>query len=154
MNSHSMIEAGRTVVGPAARHETDSRAIARTQACLVVVRMREMAAKLLGNVLSGDPYWDALLDMYLAETQHRSVYQSAIRIRELSQPSAHRHSVRLEQLGAVVRLPDTSDYRRRKLILTAQVRRSIDQIMDQMLPHGPIDVGSRPPSSDVSAPRP
>lgn len=133
MTSHSIINAQSAFTASPQSGDPEVPTPERARACLVVVRMRTAAAKLLGNVLSGDPYWDALLDIYLAEAQDRSVYQSAIRIRELSQPSAHRHSAKLEQLGAVFRVPDTSDYRRRKLVLTADVRRAIDEVMDFMV---------------------
>lgn len=132
MTSHLVRNAFSVVNAPSGSTDNDLAPSSRAQICLVVVRMRETAAKLLGNVLSGDPYWDAILDLYLAEAQERSVYQSAIHIRELSQPSAHRLSCRLEQMGAVVRTQDRLDCRRRNLVLTDRVRHAVDEVMDLM----------------------
>lgn len=132
MASHLMRSVFSVVAGPGGGCRSDVQQSNRVEICQIVVRMRYTATKLLGNVLSGDPYWDAILDLYLAESEERSVYQSAICIRELSQPSAHRLSSRLEQMGAVIRTPDTFDCRRRNLVLTEEVRQAIDEVMDLM----------------------
>lgn len=96
MASHLMRSVFSVVAGPGGGCRSDVQQSNRVEICQIVVRMRYTATKLLGNVLSGDPYWDAILDLYLAESEERSVYQSAICIRELSQPSAHRLSSRWE----------------------------------------------------------
>ncbi|TCM26164.1 hypothetical protein [Novosphingobium sp. ST904] len=133
MASHLMRSVLSVVTGPGCGCRSDVEQSNRAEICQIVMRMRYTATKLLGNVLSSDPYWDAILDLYLAGSEERSVYQSAICIRELSQPSAHRLASRLEKMGAVIRTPDAFDCRRRNLVLTEEVRQAIDEVMDLMV---------------------
>ncbi len=103
----------------------------RAQMCRAMLRRHTIVERLIGKVLSTDPYWEILLDLYLAELEQRSLYQSCLAA-TAPPANAHRHSARLENMGAVTRVDDPDDHRRRTVRLTPRMREAFDQIMDEV----------------------
>jgi hypothetical protein len=115
------------------RDEEQARAIRRAQICRLLVSERQIVERFLGPTLCANPYWDILLDLYLAQYEQRLVYQSCL---ALSAPpaKAHRQSAHLSKLGAVERSLDEDDHRRVNVTLSADTRHALDMIMDLMAP--------------------
>jgi hypothetical protein len=83
-----------------------------------------------GNKLSvWNCYFEILLELYLAELELRQVYQSWLAPMKPA-PSTHRQAARLEELGAVLRVPDASDRRRVIVILAPGIRAAIASFID------------------------
>jgi DNA-binding MarR family transcriptional regulator len=96
-----------------------------------MLHQNSIAERLIGKVLSGNPYWEILLDLYLADLEQRSLYQSCLAA-GAPPANAHRHSIRLEAMGAVARADDPGDHRRRNVSLTPHMKEALDQIMEEV----------------------
>ena len=109
--------------------DTDRVAERRAAMCRLLIAEREIAGRLLDKIFIANPLWDILLEIYLAESEGRLVYQSCL---APSAPPAnpHRQSRRLAKLGIVERAPDPLDNRRMKIRLTQEIRAVLDNLMD------------------------
>lgn len=81
------------------------------------------------RALAPNPYYEILLDLYLAELDGRRVYQSGLAGTGPA-VSTHRQVARLEELGVVNRTPDPTDQRRLNVTLTPAMRGEIEEILD------------------------
>lgn len=115
-------------------HDGDARSAAarRERMCRFLIAERQFVDRLLGKSLCANPYWDILLDLYLAEFEGRPVYQSCL-APAAPPANAHRQSARLAKLGAVSRTLDPYDHRRMNVTLSAEVRAALDAIMDLLV---------------------
>ncbi|MBN8818713.1 MAG: MarR family transcriptional regulator [Sphingomonas sp.] len=105
----------------------------RAQMCRLLIAERQIVERFLGATLGANPYWDILLDLYLAEYERRLVYQSCL-APSAPPAKAHRQSARLSKLGAVERALDEADHRRMNVTLSPDTRQALDMIMDLLAP--------------------
>lgn len=118
---------------PAQADEDRARAMLRAQMCRLLIAQRQIVERFLGTTLGANPYWDILLDLYLADYEERLVYQSCL-APGAPPAKAHRQSARLSKLGAVVRALDEADHRRMNVTLSPETRHALDVIMDLLAP--------------------
>lgn len=99
------------------RFESDSRYLRRAKLVYETRRRRDAAAGL--NGLFGEPAWDILLDVFIAQKSRREIQVSSVCI-EAGVPSTTilRWLSRLEQEGLIYRASDNVDGRRRYVRLT------------------------------------
>lgn len=107
--------------------------IRRERICRFLIAERQLVDRLLGKTLCPNPYWDSLLELYLAEFEGRTVYQSCL-APGAPPANAHRQSAQLAKLGAVTRTLDPDDHRRMNVRLTPETRIALDGIMDGLAP--------------------
>lgn len=109
----------------------------RLAVCRWLLRVHRLQVALFGTRLSADAwkalspsaYQEILLDLYEAQLDGRQVYQSCLA--SAGPPAtAHRQAARLEALGAVSRVADTSDNRRQNVMLTQDMQAVLDHFMD------------------------
>jgi bifunctional DNA-binding transcriptional regulator/antitoxin component of YhaV-PrlF toxin-antitoxin module len=82
----------------------------------------------LGRTLSAKAYRIFLVELYLADLEHTSVFQSYFAAGE-APANAHRRSAKLARLGALTREPDTNDHRRTVLRLVPKIRQAMDRLV-------------------------
>jgi DNA-binding MarR family transcriptional regulator len=110
----------------------DVRAL-RIRICRRLIRERRLVKDMLGTALCANPNWDMLLDLYLAELEHRSVYQSALCLAaHIPESSAHRWTVKLAEQGVLLRRIDPEDRRRISVTLAPATAAALDQIMESI----------------------
>jgi DNA-binding MarR family transcriptional regulator len=102
--------------------------------CRLLIAERQIVERQLGTTLCANPHWDNLLDIYLAEFEGRSVYQSCL-ASGAPPAKAHRQSARLAKLGVVERALDPEDHRRMNVSLKDETRAAFDTIMDLLALH-------------------
>lgn len=101
--------------------------------CRRLIRERRLMKEMLGTALCANPSWDMLLDLYLAELEHRSVYQSALCLAaHIPESSAHRWTVKLAEQGVLVRRIDPEDRRRVSVTLAPATAAALHQIMERI----------------------
>lgn len=110
------------------RIDSDTRYLRRAKQIYDARRRRDAAAGLGG--LFGEPAWDILLDVYIAQKSRREIQVSSVCI-EAGVPSTTilRWLARLEQEGLIYRASDNVDGRRRYVRLTG----SGEELMDRLL---------------------
>lgn len=106
----------------------------RIRVCRRLIRERDSVGKLLGKALCPNPRWDILLDLFLAELEGRSFYQSCL-APGAPPANSHRHSARLVQLGAIERSLDLADQRRLNVTLTADLSAAMTTLVDAVASH-------------------
>ncbi|KUR77641.1 transcriptional regulator [Novosphingobium sp. FSW06-99] len=99
------------------RVDNDSRYLRRAKMAYEARRRRDAAAGMGG--LFGEPAWDILLDVFIAQRSRREIQVSSVCI-EAGVPSTTilRWLARLEQEGLIYRASDNVDGRRRYVRLT------------------------------------
>lgn len=99
-------------------------------------RKRDAAANRKG--LFGEPGWDILLDLYIAEQRRSEIQVSSVCL-DASVPSTTilRWIARLEREGLIYRVSDNSDARRRYVRLTdngREMMQSVFSAIDKSMP--------------------
>jgi len=103
----------------------------RAGICRRLIAERRIIEGELGPDLCPNPYWDILLDIYLARFEMRSIYQSCLA--PAAPPAkAHRQSARLFKMGAIERALDPADHRRMNITLRSETLAALDRIMDRL----------------------
>jgi MarR family transcriptional regulator, temperature-dependent positive regulator of motility len=99
------------------RFDTENRHLRRAKTLYHARRRRDAAAGIGG--LFGEPAWDILLDVFIAQKSRREIQVSSVCI-EAGVPSTTilRWLARLEQEGLIYRASDNVDGRRRYVRLT------------------------------------
>ena len=99
------------------RVESESRYLHRAKSVYSARRRRDLAAGISG--LFGEPAWDILLDVFIAQKSRREIQVSSVCI-EAGVPSTTilRWLTRLELEGLIYRASDNVDGRRRFVRLT------------------------------------
>jgi DNA-binding MarR family transcriptional regulator len=121
-HSHSVSDAA----GPAADAESDVRLVRH------LVAGRRSRDTILPAELLGEPAWDILLDLYLAEAEGRQSYSTSCCLASAApQTTALRYIKRLATLGLVAEEPDQRDSRRTLIGLTDAGRNALDQWLRQ-----------------------
>lgn len=88
-------------------------------AARMVYSLREQRGALLGEALFSEPAWDMLLDIFIAESDHRRLSVSAVCIgSRASSATALRYLKSLETSALVERIADPLDGRRTYVRLT------------------------------------
>lgn len=108
------------------------RASVRSARCRALLRADDIVEKHLGKTLAARPYWRSLLELYLAESEERSMFSSCFVTGE-SSSNVHRRSIKLAELGALSRRQDPLDHRRIDLKLTPAARRQIEHALDDII---------------------
>jgi DNA-binding MarR family transcriptional regulator len=103
--------------------------IARAATCRILQHLERAMEEALGASLATGPYRGLLFDIYLAEIDGKAIYQSSLSTDEVAS-KPHRRSIKLAQLGALIRQPNAQDRRRTDLRLTAITKQALDQSMD------------------------
>jgi DNA-binding MarR family transcriptional regulator len=111
--------------------DIENRYLRRAKTVYVARRQRDAAAGLSG--LFGEPAWDILLDVYIAQKSRREIQVSSVCI-EAGVPSTTilRWLARLELEGLIYRASDTVDGRRRYVRLTATGDAMMARMLDAM----------------------
>lgn len=105
---------------------------ARTEICRAWLYADDMIEKHLGKALSARAYWRSLLEIYLADTEDRTIFSSCFLTGE-TPSNIHRRSTRMIELGALTRQQDARDHRRLNLRLTPAIRKQIEQVLDTVI---------------------
>lgn len=100
--------------------------------CKAWLHRQDLVEKHMGKALAARPYWLALLELYIAETEQRAMFSACFMTGE-TPSNVHRRLVRLVHLGAVTRRPDANDHRRVDLRLTPAIRASIEKVLDDVI---------------------
>lgn len=105
----------------------------RIRICRRLIRERRLVKDMLGTALCANPNWDMLLDLYLAELEHRSLYQSALCLAaHIPESSAHRWTVKLAEQGVLLRRIDPEDRRRVSVSLAPATAAALHRIMERI----------------------
>lgn len=104
---------------------------ARITACRSLLRLDAVAEKQISKHLLTRPYWVFLLELYLAELEGRTLFQSCLSTDEVAS-NVHRRAVNLARLGALVRATNPNDHRRTDLRLTPKLREALDCVFDSI----------------------
>lgn len=104
---------------------------ARITACRSLLRLDAVAEKQISKHLLARPYWVFLLELYLAELEGRTLFQSCLSTDEVAS-NVHRRAVNLARLGALVRATNPNDHRRTDLRLTPTLRAALDCVFDSI----------------------
>jgi len=116
------------------RGPVEEQLLARARMCRALIREREIVREHLGASLCRNAQWDMLLDLYLAELERRTLYQSAVGLDALgTNSSTHRRSKKLARLGVVSIAHDAVDHRRRNVNLASETLLALDKIMDRII---------------------
>jgi hypothetical protein len=105
--------------------------ISRAATCRILQHLERAIDETLGASLAASPYRALLLNIYLAEIEGRTIFQASLSTDEAAS-KPHRRSIKLAQLGAVIREPDPQDRRRTDLRLTPMAKQALDQAMDKV----------------------
>ncbi len=111
--------------------DSENRSLRWAKAVYIARRQRDAAAGLAG--LFGEPAWDILLDVYIAQKSRREIQVSSVCI-EAGVPSTTilRWLTRLELEGLIYRASDTVDGRRRYVRLTPSGEALMARMLDAM----------------------
>jgi hypothetical protein len=105
--------------------------LVRLKVALAWVSARGSVVKVLGPVLTLNPGWDILLDLFIQQVrQHPVMVTSVCAAVHAPQTTAFRWITRLEEAGLVVRTPDLADRRRSLVALTADGADKVRQALD------------------------
>ena len=113
------------------RIESESRYLRRAKSVYDARRRRDAAAGLRG--LFGEPAWDILLDVFIAQKSRREIQVSSVCL-EAGVPSTTilRWLARLEQEGLIYRASDNVDGRRRYVRLTEAGEALMFRVLDSI----------------------
>jgi len=107
---------------PADRHDTAERhpaPLIDTHMVKKIIAFRSMRNRMLGADLFGEPVWDMLLDLFLAQLQHRRVSVTSLAIASnVPTTTALRYIDMMIDAQLAERLDDPSDGRRKMIALT------------------------------------
>lgn len=101
----------------------------RAAVCRGLMRLDAMMERTIGKALSTRPYWVFLLELYLAEFEGRTLFQSCL-VTEGAPANTHRRAAKLADMGAVIREPDQDDHRRVDLRLTPATRTMLEHALN------------------------
>lgn len=104
---------------------------ARITACRSLLRLDAVAEKQISKHLLTRPYWVFLLELYLAELEGRTLFQSCLSTDEVAS-NVHRRAANLARLGALVRATSPNDHRRTDLRLTPTLRDALNCVFDSI----------------------
>lgn len=118
-----------------ARVDIEAEALRLAKSLYGLRRRRDAASGIKG--LFGEPAWDILLDLYIAQRSRAELQVSSVCI-EAGVPSTTilRWIARLEREGLVYRAADKGDARRRYVRLTEQGHSFVLRLLNAMLPPG------------------
>lgn len=100
----------------------------RAAVCRAWLGMEALIEQHLGKALAAGPYRMFLLELYLAELENKSLFQSCFAADE-APANAHRRAARLADMGALIREPARDDHRRRDLSLAPAIRLAMNRII-------------------------
>lgn len=111
------------------RSDTEGRLLRRAKLAYGARRRRDAAAAIGG--LFGEPAWDILLDVFIAQKSRREVQVSSVCL-DAGVPSTTilRWLTRLEQEGLIYRASDNVDGRRRYVRLTEAGDALMERVLD------------------------
>ncbi|WCM25923.1 AbrB/MazE/SpoVT family DNA-binding domain-containing protein [Sphingomonas sp. QA11] len=93
------------------------------------MRLDAMMERAVGKALSTRPYWVFLLELYLADIEGRTMFQSCLAT-EGAPANTHRRAAKLADMGILIREPDPDDHRRVDLRLTAASRAMLEHALN------------------------
>lgn len=97
-----------------------------------LLRLRRMRSELFAPDLFGEPAWDLLLELYLAELSHARLSMTGACSRSDAPPTtALRWLTRLIEAGWVTRCDDQLDARRSWVVLTPPALEAMRQLVSQ-----------------------
>jgi predicted transcriptional regulator len=101
--------------------------------CRALIQIRKAVGDSLGYALCSSPVWDMLLDLYLAEQEHRDVYLWPLCIAANTPLStAHRRISEMEKLELLVRHAGNRDRRRIGVRLTEKGAQTVTSLLDRV----------------------
>ncbi len=115
--------------------EGRERKLARVEAAVRIVRMRDLRDRMLGQTVNfADPAWDLLLDLYVAELRgpRLSVSDACVGAR-VPATTALRWLDHLYKARAIERIPDPRDKRRVILQLTPTQLGQLNAFFDALI---------------------
>ncbi|WEK43251.1 MAG: AbrB/MazE/SpoVT family DNA-binding domain-containing protein [Candidatus Sphingomonas colombiensis] len=101
----------------------------RAAACRGLMRLDAVMERNIGKALSTRPYWMFLLELYLAEFEGRTMFQSCL-VTEGAPANTHRRAAKLADMGILIREPDPDDHRRVDLKLTPATRAMLEHALN------------------------
>ncbi|MDE1917856.1 MAG: AbrB/MazE/SpoVT family DNA-binding domain-containing protein [Sphingomonadales bacterium] len=104
----------------------------RAAVCRAWLGMEAVIEQSLGKTLAARPYRMFLFELYLAELEQTSLFQSCFAVGE-APANAHRRAARLADLGALIRAPDRNDHRRTDLRLAPTVKTALNRIIGETI---------------------
>jgi AbrB family looped-hinge helix DNA binding protein len=104
----------------------------RATACRTFLKMAATIDRKLGMKLSSSPYLGYLLEIYIAGVEGERIYPACLSPNHASS-TAHRRSIRLEELGALVREADPVDGRCTDLRLAEPMKQVLEEAIDVLI---------------------
>jgi AbrB family looped-hinge helix DNA binding protein len=101
----------------------------RATVCRGLVRLDALMERTIGKTLSTRPYWVFLLELYLAESEGKTIFQSCLAT-DGAPANTHRRAAKLAAMGMVTREPDPIDHRRVDLKLTSATRTALESTLN------------------------
>ena len=98
-------------------------------------RERRARLELFSGAISlfGEPAWDILLEIYLADTVGRAMcVGTACHSADVAQTTGLRWLIKLERIGLVIRQDDPRDGRRGLVLLTDRGRTQMERYLEQV----------------------
>lgn len=103
----------------------------RLEAAKALLAGRRRRATLMKGIRFYDPSWDMVLELYVADREHRPVAVSQLcGASGGSTTTALRHLEQMEALGYIKRAPDVEDRRRLLVTMCSRLGDALDQWLD------------------------
>lgn len=110
---------------------------ARLETAKALLTGRRRRATLMKGIRFYDPSWDMILELYVADREHRTVAVSQLcGASGGSTTTALRHLEQMEALGYLKRTPDVEDRRRLLIIMCPRLGDALDKWLDLQLTAG------------------
>ena len=117
----------------AARRRDHDQQEERERLARIIVRSRQQRAASFPAIVFGEPGWDMILQLYIADCAGRPVDVSSLcAATGVAKTTALRHLDRLEQLDILERRADRVDGRRIFVLLREDLRRQTERWLDSM----------------------
>ncbi|MDQ1158905.1 DNA-binding MarR family transcriptional regulator [Sphingomonas sp. SORGH_AS 950] len=116
-----------------ARRDTGDRADQRNRLARIILKNRQRRQEMFPAVAFGEPAWDMILQIYVADHAGQAVDVSSLCASTgIPKTSALRHLDRLVECGLVRRQPDTVDTRRVYVLPNDALREQTERWLDTM----------------------
>jgi DNA-binding MarR family transcriptional regulator len=111
----------------------------RLEAAKALLAARRRRTTLLKGIRFYDPSWDMILELYVADREHRALAVSQLcGVCGGSTTTALRHLENIEALGYVRRSPDAEDRRRLLVTMCPRLSDALDKWLDLQIAASPL----------------
>lgn len=113
----------------------------RLEAARALLAGRRRRSSLMKGIRFYDPSWDMVLELYVADREHRALAVSQLcGVSGGSTTTALRHLEQMEALGYVSRGPDAEDRRRLLVTMCPRLGDALDKWLDLQVAASPLGI--------------